>query len=251
MQQDARRREPQQRPAARDQAVAERRAEQAARQAQRARVQAERARGAGQNEAEQDAKRLHIEAMEAEVSAQKAALAATYGQIDSILADTLEVDDYVDLETLRQVVEHPPVSPGEHRNPEPRPDPIKAPPRPEFTPPPGEPKKFSLSFGARKRHGALLAEARADHDEATRAWESEVASIPSRREEQVRAYEAGENLRLEELAAWRVSHDTGCCERCVARRFSAGLYAVCGESPPGGAVGHIQLLAIESGRAVW
>lgn len=213
MQQDARRREQEQRQAAREQAAAQRRAEQAARQAERARAQAERARAAEQKKAEQEAKRLHIEAMEAEVSARNAALAATYREIDSILADTLEVDDYVDLETLRRVVEHPPFEPGDLATANPRPDPIKPPPRPEFAAPPGEPKKLSLSFGAKKRYAALLAQTRADHDEATRAWESEVASIPTRQEEQDRAHEAAENLRLEQLAAAKATYDTECRER--------------------------------------
>ena len=213
MQQDARRREQQQRQAAREQAAAQRRAEQAARQAERARVQAEKARAAEQKKAEQEAKRLHIEAMEAEVSARNAALSATYGEIDSILADTLEVDDYVDLETLRRVVEHPPFEPGQLAAASPRPDPIKAPRRPEFVAPLGEPKKFSLAFGAKKRYAALLALAQAGHDEALRAWEAEVASVPSRQEEQDRAYEAAENLRQQQLEAAKATYDAECQQR--------------------------------------
>ena len=213
MQQDARRREQEQRQAARDHAAAQRRAEQAARQAERARVQAERARAADQKKAEQEAKRLHIEAMEAEVSARNAALSATCGEIDSILADTLEVDDHVDLETLRRVVEHPPFEPGHLATATLRPDPIKPPLRPEFVAPPGEPKKFSLALGAKKRYAALLAQAQADHDKALRAWEAEIASIPSRQEEQDRAYEAAENLRLQELEAAKATYDAECQQR--------------------------------------
>ena len=213
MQQAERRREQAQRQAAREQAAAQRRAEQAARQAERARVQAERARAAEQKKAEQEAKRLHIEAMEAEVLARNAALAATHGEIDSILADTLEVDDYVDLETLRRVVEHPPFEPGELATANPRPEPIEAPLRPEFVAPPGEPKKFSLAPGAKKRYAALLAQAQADHAEATLAWEAEIASIPSRQEEQDRAYEAEESHRLQQLDAAKAAYDAECRQR--------------------------------------
>ena len=116
IQQDARRREQQQRQTAREQAAAQRRAEQAAKAANRARAQAERVRIAEQKSADREAKRLHIESMEAEVSARNAALTSTYNEIDGILAHTLEVDDYVDLETLRQVVEHPPFEPGPFRH---------------------------------------------------------------------------------------------------------------------------------------
>lgn len=213
MQQEARRREQAQRQAAREQAAAQRSAEQAARQAERARVQAERARAAEQKKAEQEAKRLHVEAMEADVAARNAALAATYGEIDSILADTLDVDDYVDLETLRRVAEHPPFEPGKLATPDPRPDPLVAPPGPEFVAPPGEPKRFSLTPGAKKRYATLLAQAQADHAEATRVWETEVAAIPSRQAEQDRKYEAAENRRLEQLDAARAAYDAECSER--------------------------------------
>ena len=180
IQQDTRRREQAARQAARAQAGAQRTAEQAARQAEQARVQAQRASAAEQKNAEQETKRLHVEAMEAEVSARNAALAVTYGEIDSILADTLAVDDYVDLETLRRVVEHPPFEPGRVATPNPRPGPIRAPLRPEFVAPHGEPKKFSLTLGAKKRYAALLAYAQAGHAEAIRGGEVGVATIPGR-----------------------------------------------------------------------
>ena len=210
MQQDTRRREQAQRQAARAQAAAQRTAEQAARQAERARVQAGRASAAEQKKFEQEAKRLHVEAMEAEVSARNAALAATYGEIDSILADTLEVDDYVDLETLRRVVEHPPFEPGQLAVANPRPGPIRAPIRPEFVAPPGEPQKFSLALGAKKRYAELLVYAQAGHAEAIRGWEAQIASIPSRQEEQDRAYEAAENLRLRQLDAAKAAYEAEC-----------------------------------------
>ena len=163
--------------------------------------------------AEQEAKRLRIEAMEAEVSARNAVLAATYDEIDSILADTLDVDDYVDLETLRRVVEHPPFEPGHLATPNPRPEPIAEPNPPEFVPPPGEPKKFSLAPGAKKRYAALLAQAQADHAEATRAWKAAIASVPSQQEEQDRAYDAAESLRQQQLDAAKATYEAECSQR--------------------------------------
>ena len=212
IQQDARRREQEQRQAVREQAAAQRKAEQAARQAERARLQAERAHAADQKKAEQEAKRLQVAAMEAEVSARNAGLAATYGEIDSILADTLAIDDYVDLETLRRAVEHPSFDPGQLATPCPRPDLIKPPPRPNFVAPAGEPRG-SLAFGAKKRYAALLAQARADHNEAVHAWQADVASVPSRQEEQDREYEAVENLRLQQLEAAKSAYDAECRQR--------------------------------------
>ena len=213
IQQDARRREQQQRQAAREQAAAQRRAEQAARQAERARVQAEKALAAEQKKAQQEAKRLHVEAKEAEVSARNAELAAVFGEIDSILVDTLEVDDYVDLETLRQVVEHPPFQPGHLADALSRPDPVEAPPKPEFVAPAGEPKKFSLSIGAKRKYAELLASAQAEHDEAVQAWQEEVANVPSRQEEQDRAYQAAEDQRVQQLEAARAAYEVECQQR--------------------------------------
>ena len=210
---DRRRREQEQRQVAREHATAQRGAEQAARAEQRAKARAERARAAEQKQAEQEAKRLHIESMEAEVSARNAALAATYGEIDSILAYTLEIDDYVDLDTLRRVAEHPPFEAGQLATPNPRPASIKPTRRPGFVAPAGKPHKFSLVPGAKKRYAALLAQAQADHDEAVRAWEAEAASVPARQEEQDRAYEAAENLRAQQLEAARASYDAECKQR--------------------------------------
>ena len=112
IQMDAKRREQAKRQAMRPEASAQRQAEQAALRAERARERASRAHAADQKRAEQEAKRLHIAAMEAEVAARNAALAVTYKDFDGILAATLEVDDYVDIESLRRVVEHPPFIPG-------------------------------------------------------------------------------------------------------------------------------------------
>lgn len=213
IQQDARRREQQQRQAVREQAAAQRRAEQAARQAERARIQAEKAQAAEQKKAEQEAKRLHVEAMEADAAARNAELAAVCEEIDSILADTLEVDDYVDLETLRRVVEHPPFEPGDLASARPRPDPIDPPPRPEFIAPAGEPKKLSLAIGAKRRYAELLAQAQADHDEAVQAWQEEVASLPARQKERDRAYETAETLRIQELDAAKAAYEAECKQR--------------------------------------
>ena len=212
-QQEARRRDQAQSQALREHDAAKRMAEQAARQAERARAQAERANDAEQKKAEQEAKRLHIVAMDAEVSARNAELAVTYGEIDSILADTLEIDDYVNLETLRRSVEHPLFEPGRLATPSHRPDPIKPPPRPEFVAPDGEPKKLSLAFGDKKRYAAALAQAHADHDRDTRSWQAEVASVPSRQEEQDHAYETAENLRLLQLESATAAYDAECRQR--------------------------------------
>ena len=104
--------------AARERAKAARRAEQAhnaaIRQAEQARKANERAAAqrvradtAEQKRLEKQAREAHIAEMEAEVERRNAELSATYAAIDSLLAATLDVDDYVDLSTLHIVAEHP------------------------------------------------------------------------------------------------------------------------------------------------
>ena len=57
---------------------------------------------------EKEAREAHIAAMDAEVIERNGKLEQIYGEIDSLLASTLGVDDHVDLNSLRVEVTHPP-----------------------------------------------------------------------------------------------------------------------------------------------
>ena len=176
MQQEAKRREQAQRQAVRAEVSARRQAEQAARQAERAK-----------RESEKEAKRLHIEAMEAAVVALNAALAVSYEEIDGILAATLEIDDYVDLENLRRIVEHPPFDPGKD---------VEPPPEPQLVAPEGKPTVFR-----KKKFAALLAQAHASHQAALEAWRLETAELLAEQEQR--------------LIAARAAYDEECRQREV------------------------------------
>jgi restriction system protein len=73
--------------------------------------------------------------MEAKVEERNLKLAEVYAEIDSILAATLDRDDYVDLETLRIVVNHRPFDRPELEVPVPKPVSIADPPQPLFVGP--------------------------------------------------------------------------------------------------------------------
>ncbi len=210
---DAKRRAQAQRQAAKAQVAAQRQAEQAARRAETARAQASRALATELKRAEQDAKRLHEEARQAEVAAMNADLAVVYEEIDGMLAATLHVDDYVDLEQLRRVAEHPPFEPGQLVFAAPAPARLMPPPEPEFAPPPGEPKGLSGVFGGRKKYAEQLAQAQAEHDAARLAWEAEVAALPEKQRQIDAAYEAAEREREVQLAAARAAYDEQCRRR--------------------------------------
>jgi restriction system protein len=91
------------------QARAQQRAQMAAmREAERARKAYERAQAAE----EKERKRLYIESRMAEVEAMNAELQAQNDALEALLATTLDVDDYLDFETLKVKPEMPPFQPG-------------------------------------------------------------------------------------------------------------------------------------------
>jgi len=203
----------------RAQQQAQREAERAAREADRYAAQAARADAKAQAAAEKEAKRLYIEAREAEVVAMNEDLIVLMADIDGILAATLEVDDFVDLEALRQSVEHPPFE-SEHATAIPKPEPIQAPSEPVFAQPEA-PKGLSGLFG-KKKHQEAVDAARAEYEAAKAAWQAESAAVPMRQLEQLSAHKQQEAEREARLAADQARYDQECAEReaDVARRNS-------------------------------
>src|SRR3954451_4406218 len=100
-QQAEKRRRQQAAAAARAHNAAVRNAEQKQRAAERAHATAVRSTEAQRKAAKKEAARLHVEARLAEVEAMNASLASDFGDIDTLLAWSLEFDDFVDLETLK------------------------------------------------------------------------------------------------------------------------------------------------------
>ena len=115
--------------AVRAQAQLQRQAEQAQRQYEQAVRSAERRSAHEAKMAEMERQRLHREAQEAEVERLNGELALQLADIDNILTAKLEVDDFVDLELLRKVVEHPPFE-SRYSTPTPPPATISVPPEP-------------------------------------------------------------------------------------------------------------------------
>lgn len=182
------------RSAAREYAAAQRRAEQARKQYERAQAQQTRASAAEQKAAQREAKRLHEEARLAEVASLNAQLVQKYDQIESILSATLAVDDFVDLEQLRVVAEHPPFSRSDLEVPIPPPLPISAPPEPVFV----EPVAPKGLFG-KKKHAEGVAAAEAAFAAEHAAWEAEAATVPVRQLQQMQERDAAELERIARL----------------------------------------------------
>jgi restriction system protein len=208
----ARKREQAQRAAARQHAAAVRAHEAAQRQAERARVQAERASAAEKKAAEATAKRMHLAAMQAEVESRNLALAEYYDQIDGLLAATLEVDDWVDLESLRSVVEHPPFPRPDLRQPLLPPPPLMAPPEPQWAEP-ETPKGLGGMIGGKKRHEAARQQAWTEYLAAREVWQAHVGQLPTMQLQQMQAHQNAEQERQHHLSVAQQTYDVECAER--------------------------------------
>lgn len=194
---------------ARQHAAAVRSAEQAQRASQRAAAQAQRANAADRKRLEKEAKDAHVAAMQATVDERNAGLEQTYEEIDSLLAATLDVDDFVDLEQLRRVAEHPPFDKAELETPVPQPLPIPAPVEPQYV----EPPPPAGLFGKKKKHAEAIAAAQVQHQQSHQAWQAEMASLPARRAAATEAHARAEQRRVEHLDAERTRYAAECAAR--------------------------------------
>ena len=129
----AREREREEREAVRSHVAAVRQTEQATRAAERAKTQLAKATDSERKRLEKEAREAHVAAMEAEVIERNGNLEQIYEEIDSLLASTLGVDDYVDLNSLRVKVTHPPFDRTDLEAPIPHPTRIPEPSEPALT----------------------------------------------------------------------------------------------------------------------
>lgn len=197
---------------ARTHAAAVRQAEQSQRQAERAAAAAARASAADRKAAEREAKRLHEEARLAEADALNTQLAEIADELDSILAVTLTVDDFVNLEELRVTASHPPFPRRDLEVPTPTVVPVSAPPEPVFVEPEA-PNGLGSMFGAKKRHAAAVARARDAFDAEYREWKAEAATVPARQLEQMQQRDAIERQRSRDLQTARDTYERECQAR--------------------------------------
>ena len=200
---------------ARAHATAVRQADQARRRAEAAAAAAARASTAEQKAAEREAKRLYEEARLAAVEEMNAELEEIADELESILAATLTVDDFVELEELRATATHPAFARTDLETPVPPVEAISVPPEPAFVEPEA-PTGIGGMFG-KKRHAAAVAEARAAFEGEYELWKVQAAAIPKRQLEQIERRDAREQQRLRELQAARDSYQ----RECEARQTDA------------------------------
>ncbi|MFE4194763.1 hypothetical protein ACFRJ9_02765 [Paenarthrobacter sp. NPDC056912] len=208
MQHQARLAEQRQGAAVREQAAAARQAEQAFKAEQRAAAAFQRASEAERKRMEKEAADAHVAAKQAEVEQLNADLFALYDQVDSLLETTLEVDDYVDLEALRQTVQHPRFD-RSLEIPTPPPVVLLDPEEPMFQPP----VPPTGLFGRKKKLAEAQAQAEAEYAAARSAWEAEMEQLPERRRQLAERHTATEKKRQEQLAQARKVYEAECAAR--------------------------------------
>jgi restriction system protein len=198
--------------AARARIAAQREAERASLAAERARSAARSASARERERLERESARLHVESRMAETASLNAALTQSREEIDGILAATLMVDDFVDLETLKITkVGHPPFDPGLYGIPNAMvPVPVY-PPEPTYSEPPAP----AGLIGAKKRHAELIALARTEYEMAHRAWHEQCSGIHAAHVRAVGRREEAERLRMEQVSALRAKYRAECQQREV------------------------------------
>lgn len=193
----------------RQHADAVRSAERARQAAMRASAQLHRGQEADRKRLEKEAMAAHVAAMQADVEEKNAGLAQIYDEIDSLLAATLDVDDYVDLESLRRTVEHPPFDRVDLERPISPPSPRPEPAEPVYVAPPPP----TGLFGKKKKQSEAIDAARAQHTIAHGAWRVEMEALPARWQGEVEQHQSRETERVQELEGARDRYAAECAAR--------------------------------------
>lgn len=192
-------------------AAAIREAEAAKKRGERARAEAQRASAAEQKRLEKEAKESHEAAMAAEVECLNLKLAEIDEELRGILAATLDVDDFVDLETLRAKAEHPAFDrPDLLANSRP-PLPIIDPPAPVLAEP--QPLRGVMSILGKKGLEKKKLAAKARHEAELIEWQIAVEQNQALRKNEDAAYDQRENDRIIALESEQARFAEECAQR--------------------------------------
>lgn len=188
-------------------------AQQRAVRAQAANVRAQatfqRASEADRKRIEREAVVAHVAEMQAEVDELNATIEADWKELESLLAATLPIDDYVDLETLRLKVEHPPFDRVDLKVPLAAPAPLPDPIEPTVAAV-AQPKGL---FGKKQKLEEAQAHAQAEFAAAHSAWRQRISELPGERAKATADYEAAEATRKASLAKEESRYSAECAER--------------------------------------
>ena len=196
-------------------AMAVRQADQAKKASERAKTQLAKALGSERKRLEKEAREAHLANMEAEVIERNRHLEEIYADIDSLLACTLDVDDYVDLESLRVVATHPPFDRTDLEVPIPLQNRIPDPSEPVLVLP--QPPSGLASFFGKKKYTEAIANAQWAHEQALAEWRSACRNILAVRQKAEETHVREETRRLDTLKAERERY----AQECAVRELEA------------------------------
>lgn len=196
-------------------AMAVRQADQAKKASERAKTQLAKALGSERKRLEKEAREAHLANMEAEVIERNRHLEEIYADIDSLLACTLDVDDYVDLESLRVVATHPPFDRTDLEVPIPLQNRIPDPSEPVLVLP--QPPSGLASFFGKKKYTEAIANAQWAHEQALAEWRAACRNVVAVRQKADEAHAREEARRLDTLRAERERY----AQKCAVRELEA------------------------------
>ncbi len=161
--------------------------------------------------------------MEAEAADRNAQLGATYAEIDGLLAATLDVDDYVDLEMLRTQAVHPPFDRPDLEIPVPSPVLVGVPREPHFAPP-ERPSGLRSLIATDQMHVETVRKAEVLYRQEHDAWEQARDAAVTTNTRLASEHEATIAARRAELDRARAIYETECGRReANARDSNAAL----------------------------
>lgn len=199
------------RQSAREHAALVRRLEQARKAEDRARVQVAKADAAQRKLREKEAQEAHVEAMLAEVEERNERLAEVYEDIDTLLEATLSRDDFVDLNSLRVVVAHPPFDRADLETPIPEPTLSPNPPEPVLSLP--EAPGGLFGFLGKKKHTEAVERAQRAHEGALAEWQHRCRHAEANRQKAMTDRASAEQKRVADLERERDRYAKECTTR--------------------------------------
>jgi restriction system protein len=185
--------------------------EQARKAESRAQAQLAKADAAQRKLREKEAQEAHVEAMLADVDERNQQLAEVYEDTDTLLEATLSRDDYVDLNTLRVAVTHPPFDRGDLEVQTAEPPPIPNPPEPVLSLP--EPPRGLASLFGKKKHAEAVEVATRAHERALVVWEAKCRQAEARRQKARTDHAEAEEKRVTALQRERARYAKECEDR--------------------------------------
>ena len=179
---------------------------------ERAAAQLTKSADAERKRIEKETREAYLAAREAEVVERNAQLEQVYNDIDSLLATTLKVNDYVDLNSLRVKATHPPFDRADLEVPILQPKKIAEPDAPVLVPPEA-PSFLGGLFGGAKKHAEAIENAKQTHEQAMLQWHDACKNVLANNEKAEEARARNEVRRLDALKSERERYAMECAAR--------------------------------------